>query len=96
MSEFLSAVMLICFGFSWPINLVKNIKLKSAKAMNLGFILLIVVGYIAGIASRIVSGMYGYVFVIYIINLLVVSCNIVVYIINRGYDKAKEAGAEND
>ncbi len=84
--EFLSAIMLICFGFSWPVNLIKNIRMKSAKSMNLGFIILIVVGYIAGIASRIVAGNYGYVFVIYIINLVMVSANIIVYIINKKHD----------
>ncbi len=87
MSEFLSAVMLVCFGFSWPINLIKNIKQKSAKHMNIWFLLLIFTGYIAGISSRIVSSMYGYVFIIYIINLVVVSLNIAVYFINRKYDK---------
>ncbi len=87
MSEFLSAVMLICFGFSWPVNLVKNIKQRSARSMNLWFLLLIFTGYVAGILSRVTSSMYGYVFAIYIINILVVSANIVVYFINRGYDK---------
>ncbi len=96
MSEFLSAVMLVCFGFSWPVNLVKNIKQKSAKSMNILFLSLIFIGYIAGIASRIVSNMYGYVFVIYIINLIVVSANLVVYFVNRKYDKQLENGKKID
>lgn len=85
-TEVLHAIMLICFGFSWPINLIKNIKLKSAKIMNLPFLILIIVGYIAGITSRIIDYKFGYVFVIYVINLCVVSANLIVYFINRRYD----------
>ena len=34
MPEFLEAFMLICFGLSWPINVMKNIKAKTAKNMR--------------------------------------------------------------
>lgn len=93
--DLLEAAMLVCFGFSWPINLYKNYKVRSAKGMSLPFILLIVIGYIAGISAKLVghfSGMtpLNYVFAVYIFNLIMVSGNIVVYFINRGYDKKRE------
>ena len=44
MKEILEAIMLICFGLSWPVSLIKNIKAKSAKSMNIYFTLLIIVG----------------------------------------------------
>ena len=47
MGGILETAMLICFGCSWPINLVKNYKCRSAKGMSLPFILLLMVGYIA-------------------------------------------------
>ena len=84
--DLLEAGMLICFGFSWPINLYKNIKVRSAKGMSLPFILLIITGYIAGISSKIINHNYSYVLVIYFFNLFVVSMNVVVYFINRNYD----------
>ena len=49
MKEALEAIMLICFGLSLPISLIKNVKAKSAKNMSFRFILLIIIGYIAGI-----------------------------------------------
>lgn len=52
MAELLESTMLICFGLSWPMNLAKNIKAKSAKNMSLQFILLIITGYIAGITAK--------------------------------------------
>ncbi len=90
MSQVLEAVMLICFGLSWPISLIKNIKLKCAKSMNLYFTLLIITGYLAGISAKIINGQFNYVFAIYLLNLAIVSGNVVVYFINRGYDKKNE------
>lgn len=90
MTEILESIMLICFGLSWPMNVCKNIRAKTAKTMSLPFILLITFGYIAGITAKILNGNYSYVLVIYIINMLVVSVNIAVYFINRSYDRASE------
>lgn len=96
LSSVLEACMLICFGASWPLSVIKNYKAKSAKAMSLPFILLIVTGYICGIIAKFAGLSAGkttpiYVFVVYFFNLIVVSINIVLYFINRGYDKKKEA-----
>ena len=86
MSEVLESIMLICFGLSWPVSVVKNIKAHTAKSMSLPFILLIITGYIAGISSKIINHNFSYVLVIYLFNLFVVSMNVVVYFINRNYD----------
>lgn len=87
MSGILETAMLVCFGLSWPINLIKNIKVKTAKNTSLKFLLLIIFGYLCGIAAKIVSGNINYVLIAYLLNLAVVSANLVVYFINRGYDK---------
>ena len=87
MTNILEAFMLVCFGLSWPLSLYKNIKAKTAKSMSLQFTLLIITGYIAGITAKIVNNNFNYVLVIYILNLIIVSANIVVYFINLRYDK---------
>lgn len=84
--DILETIMLVCFGFSWPINLVKNIKVHSAKGMSLPFILLIIIGYIAGITAKIIDHKFNYVLVFYIINILMVSGNLIVYFINKKAD----------
>lgn len=86
-SEILETLMLVCFGFSWPLSVIKNIKAKTAKSMSLPFIILILSGYIAGIASKFISGNVGYVLIAYFINIISVSVNLVVYFINLWYDK---------
>lgn len=90
MSEILETLMLICFGCSWPLSVYKNIKAKTAKSMSLGFILMITAGYIAGIGSKIINQRYNYVLAVYIVNLFIVSINILVYFINRKYDSIGE------
>lgn len=91
MTEILESIMLICFGLSWPMSVVKNIKAHTAKSMSLPFILLIITGYVAGISAKLINHNYSYVLVIYFFNLLVVSINVVVYFINRNYDLHDEA-----
>lgn len=90
MTQLLEACMLICFGCSWPLSVYKNIKAKSARGMSLPFILLIIVGYIAGISAKVLSGNINYVLVVYLLNLAIVSLNLVVYFINRRYDRMGE------
>lgn len=87
MTEILESIMLICFGLSWPMSVIKNIRARTAKSMSLPFILLIIVGYIAGISAKLVSHNFSYVLVIYVLNLIFVSANLVVYFINRGIDR---------
>ncbi len=95
MAELLESTMLICFGLSWPMNLAKNIKARSARNMSIQFILLIITGYIAGITAKIYSHRFNYVLVVYLLNLVVVSANVIVYFINLRYDRqAQTANAE--
>ena len=83
----LETIMLVCFGFSWPINLIKAYKARTAKSTSLPFVLLIIAGYIAGISAKIVLGNINYVLVAYLLNLAIVSLNLVVYFRNVALDK---------
>lgn len=87
MSSIFETIMLVCFGLSWPINFIKAYKARTAKATSLPFILLIFIGYIAGITAKVVSGQMNYVFVVYLINLVIVILNIAVYFRNIALDK---------
>lgn len=91
MSSIFEAAMLVCFGFSWPMNVRKAIKARSAKGMSLAFILLIIVGYIAGISAKLLNHQINYVLAVYILNLVIVFTNLVVYFRNRALDRRSEA-----
>lgn len=86
MSAILETVMLVCFGLSWPINLLKAYRARTAKGSSLFFILLITVGYVAGTAAKLVSGQITYVLAVYVINLIMVLANLAVYFRNRRLD----------
>ena len=81
--------MLVCFGFSWPLNVIKAYKAKTAKGTSLPFILLIITGYIAGISAKLISGQINYVLIAYILNLAIVSFNLIVYFRNVSLDKKR-------
>lgn len=91
-ASILETIMLLCFGCSWPLSLIRNIKARTAKSMSLGFIILIITGYVAGIIAKFIKMDVTpwYVFVVYFFNLIVVSANLVVYFINRNYDRQAE------
>jgi hypothetical protein len=86
-SPILETIMLVCFGFSWPMNLIKAYKARTAKSTSLPFILLIITGYIAGICAKLASGNLNYVLIAYLLNLAIVSLNLVVYFKNVALDK---------
>ncbi len=87
MSGIFETVMLVCFGLSWPLNVIKAYKARTAKGTSLPFILLIISGYIAGITAKLISGQVNYVLVVYLLNLAIVSLNVLVYIRNAALDR---------
>lgn len=89
MGSILETIMLVCFGFSWPLNVIKAYKAKTAKGMSLPFILLIISGYIAGISAKFITGQISYVLIAYILNLAIVTLNVVVYFRNVSLDKKR-------
>ena len=91
--HFFEAVMLVCFGFSWPLNVIKAYKARTAKGTSLAFIFLIITGYLAGITAKFVNHQFNYVLAVYFLNLAIVMINVLVYIRNKSLDK--KAAAKN-
>lgn len=94
MGSILETIMLVCFGFSWPLNVIKAYKARTTRGTSLTFILLIITGYIAGITAKVISGQINYVLVAYILNLVIVSINIIIYFRNASIDKKRLQGLE--
>ena len=101
MAEILEIIMIVSFGASWPLNVVKSYRARTAKGKSISFLCLIFFGYIAGIASKLVNEAYmtqfaskWYVLVFYCLNLTMVCIDICLYIRNCRLDK-KKAAEEN-
>lgn len=88
MANILEVIMLICFGFSWPINFIKAYRAGTSKGTSLVFFWLIEIGYASGIASKILAGNVTYVILFYVLNMITVGANIVMYFINKKREKA--------
>ncbi len=94
MSEILEIIMIVSFGASWPLNVMKSYKARTTKGKSLAFLLLIFFGYIAGIASKLVNDAYmaqfaskWYVLVFYCLNLIMVGFDLILYVRNYKLDK---------
>ena len=87
MGAMFESIMLICFGLSWPLNVIKAYRARTTQGTSLPFILLIITGYIAGITAKLISGQLNYVLIVYLLNLAIVSLNVVVYFRNLSLDK---------
>ena len=81
--------MLICFGFSWPLNVIKAYKARTTKGTSLAFIVLIITGYVAGITAKIINHQMNYVLAVYFMNLAIVFGNVLVYIRNKSLDNKR-------
>ena len=93
MSEFLEIIMILCFGASWPFNVMKAYKARTAKGKSLLFLCLIIIGYIAGISSKFLNEAYmanigekWYVLFFYFLNLIMVSADLMMYFRNKKLD----------
>ena len=91
MSAILETVMLVCFGFSWPLNVLKAYRARTAKGMSLPFILLIIAGYVAGISAKLLTHQLNYVLIAYFLNLAIVLLNVLVFVRNVSLDKQRTA-----
>lgn len=100
MAEIFEIIMVVSFGASWPANVLKSYKARSAKGKSLVFLLFIFFGYIAGIISKFLNESYmasfstkWYVLVFYFLNLAMVAADLVLYVRNTMLDKKRETEA---
>ena len=97
MAELLEVIMIVSFGASWPLNVLKSYKARTTKGKSLAFLCLIFFGYIAGISSKLLNESYmasisekWYVLFFYVLNLIMVGADLVIYARNYKLDKQNE------
>lgn len=93
-TRFFEMLFLICFGISWPMNIVKAVRGKTSKGVSLWFLLVCFIGYIFGIIAKLVDDTLSYTLIFYCLNICMVGTCVVFYFINAHRDKlADEAQA---
>lgn len=96
MAEILEMIMIVSFGASWPMNVIKSYRARTAKGKSLGFLLLILFGYVVGITSKLVNEAYmasiskkWYVLFFYALNFVMVFTDLLIYVRNCRLDKER-------
>lgn len=101
MAEIFEVGMIISFGVSWPLNVIKSYKARTTRGKSLAFLLLIFFGYISGIISKFINEAYmasfatkWYVLFFYVLNFIMVGIDLLLYARNYKLDKLALANSE--
>ena len=94
MAQIFETVMLICFGLSWPFNITKSLRARTARGKSVLFEIMIIIGYLCGLAGKFVSGNITYVAAFYVADILMVSIDMTLTLRNRRLDRLAEAAGE--
>ncbi len=98
-TDLLEALMIICFGLSWPISIRKAWTSRTAKGKSLFFECFIWIGYIFGIARKIIqvsmgvetSWLFYLAWFFYILNMIEITVDMALYFRNVKLDKERDA-----
>ena len=92
--QFCEIAMLCLFGCSWPFNIAKALRAKTAKGKSVGFELLVIIGYIIGLIGKLYAyrqtGTLAYSTWFYIADILMVSVDLALYCVNTRRDRAAQ------
>ena len=80
------AIMLICFGVSWPTAIMKTVQAKNPAGKSIYFMILIISGYLAGIINKFVINPAAYcdwVRWLYVVKTLMVSTDLTLVLYYR-------------
>lgn len=99
----LEALMILCFGLSWPISIRKSWISRTAKGKSLLFEAFIWIGYIFGIIRKVLlwqmagGAPMGFLFWLggffYVFNMAAITVDMLLYLRNRHLDKKRDAEA---
>lgn len=86
--------MLVAFGLSWPFNIAKSWKSRTAKGKSVVFEFAIIIGYLFGITGKFITysqtGVLTPVLWVYFLDVLMVSIDVCLYFRNAALDKKRE------
>lgn len=92
LTELFDIFMIVSFGVSWPLTVIKAYRSRTAKGTSLPFLLLIFTGYIWGIIGKLLAPSFKwYVLFFYVFNTVMVGANLILYMRNYKLDKLSAA-----
>lgn len=83
--------MLIAFGFSWPFNILKSWRSRTARGKSVIFEIIVIAGYLIGLLGKIITwqrtGVWAYSIWFYLADILMVLIDVVLYFRNTALDR---------
>ena len=83
--------MLVAFGFSWPFNILKSWRSRTAKGKSVQFEFIVLFGYCVGLLGKFItwhrSGVLPWSTWFYIADILMVSIDVALYYRNTALDR---------
>ena len=83
--------MLIAFGFSWPFNILKSWRSRTARGKSVIFEIIVIAGYLIGLLGKIITwqrtGEWAYSIWFYLADILMVLIDVVLYFRNSALDR---------
>ena len=99
-TDMLEALMILCFGLSWPISIRKSWVSRTAKGKSLFFEFFIWIGYVFGIIRKFMlwgsaTSPLGWLFYLgwafYVLNITEITIDMLLYFRNVRLDRANES-----
>lgn len=83
------ALMLICFGISWPFAIARSVRARSSKGKSLAYLMLLDLAYVSGILHKTLINL-DIVLALYIFNFIMVSIDLALYFRNAKFDRLSD------
>lgn len=104
MQNLLEALMILCFGLSWPISIYRSYTARTAKGKSLFFEVFLWIGYVFGIIREFMQYFSGkglnFLFylgwIFYFMNIAEITIDMMLYIRNVELDRGREAALEHE
>ena len=86
--------MLVAFGCSWPFNIIKSWRSRTAKGKSVIFEFIVVFGYLVGLLGKFITwhntGVWAYSIWFYFADIAMVTVDIILYFRNTALDRRAE------
>lgn len=79
--------MLLCFAASWPFNIYRSWKSRTAAGKSIMFEVIVIIGYFCGIGSHMANDQINVVIIFYVLDIVLVSIDMVLFFRNKKLDR---------
>jgi len=88
-ASILETMMILCFGISWPMSIIRSYRARSTQGKSLLFMCFILIGYFCGLGAKFLTHTYNLAFWFYFPNTIMVFTDICLYFRNRKLERER-------